>query len=246
MKSIKDNFIISTLPSSLSKDKNFQAFSTLSDAALQEIIPHVDDGILLASIDVLASNVLDHMAAQWRAKVWRDSWPVDVKRQVLKALIKDKSRQGTLAAVKSAVSSIGSAAFIKEWWQMQPEGKPHTFNITIDQTELEGIASEDLLLDLKRLVDDAKPVRSQYTFTIMQKAFVNVYRFNALRAVSYARINTNLVSDIQAYSHIARFNAVRNFTFTKIQASKHYSNTYKATISTLQSQKGRAVVFKRI
>lgn len=246
MKKINDNFISSTLPYSISKDRNLQTFSKLSDKALEHIIPHIDDGILLASLDTLSSGVLDHMAAQWRVKVWRDSWPVEIKRQVLKALITEKSRQGTLLAIKNSVASFGSAVAIKEWWQTEPKGVPHTFSLVLDQTELPGIITEELLDDIRRLIDDAKPVRSQYTVTIMQKGFVNVYRHQVARHYIYKRIDGNLQSYDKSQVRLNRFNAVRPMVYKNFGASKKYPNEGVATLYQQANYKGRAVIFKRI
>ena len=128
-KGLADVRLSDLLPDSIAQDDNVKHSATALDKQLLDMTAAVDLPSIYVSIDKLTSTQLDHVAYGWDASVWRDSWPVALKRSVLKNVVREKRKKGTLRAVKDAVSSIGSAATIKEWWQQEPKGTPHTFEI---------------------------------------------------------------------------------------------------------------------
>ena len=153
----------------------------------------VDLPSIYVSIDKLTSTQLDHVAYGWDASVWRDSWPVALKRSVLKNVVREKRKKGTLRAVKDAVSSIGSAATIKEWWQQEPKGTPHTFEIQATLGNIDGTLDAEMQEDLFALIDDAKPVRSHYTFVLVRQLQGGMGVDGYLRPVAYSRIRSEEV-----------------------------------------------------
>lgn len=117
------------LPDSIAKDDGVAAAAKAIDPQLQIASGFVDIPSIYVSIDRQSSTALDHLATQYDVSVWRDTWPLAVKRSVLKTAIADKRRKGTVEAVKQALASVSSAAVIREWWQKTPRGEPHTFEI---------------------------------------------------------------------------------------------------------------------
>ena len=191
MKKLKNNSLLKLLaPPSITKDPQVKNAITAVEKELLPLEGHLNDGLFYCRIDSLSSEALDHLAEQWSATVWRDSWPIEVKRSVLRALITDKSRLGTLSAVKKAVSSLGSGVFIREWWQTEPRRTPHTFEVVIDQNAIEGVADEDLIFDLMRSVDYAKAVRSQYTVVLTYKTQAFLKLYNGCRPLIQARLSS--------------------------------------------------------
>lgn len=246
MKTLNDNCVILTIPPSLKNDDKFKAFTIASDNELKKLFYHLDDGIILAAIDSLSTDVLDHVAAQWKANVWRDSWPVEIKRSVLKSLITEKSRQGTLSAVKNAVSSMGSAAYITEWWEKEPKATPHTFEVAVDQTKIEGIVDEELTYDLRRMIDAAKPVRSQYTFSIIQKASGNIYASASSREIVYARIRTSERLARNSQSQIIFNHYHRPISYTRISDFRSIPSRKSTGLNLIISSAFRSTNIARI
>ncbi len=150
------------LPSSIADEEIFKnaatALHTNSDTK-----GHLNDGLFYYLLDSASSELLDHLASQWRVGVWRDSWPVSRKRIVLKTIIKTLSHYGTKQAIIDVLASLGNGVQMKEWWETTPLGTPHTFSINIDlniqQVKAEAIDDAVTALDL------VKPVRSQYSIT---------------------------------------------------------------------------------
>lgn len=188
MKTLDDVKLVDIMPDSISKDKNMSAAAEAIDKQLRKVAEKVDIGSLLANIDILPSLVLDHMAAQYDVSVWRDSWPINLKRSVLKAALVDKRKKGTRGAVLKALESIGSAATIVEWWQTTPKGTPHTFKIYATLSKMDGVISDELQEDLIKQIDDAKPLRSHYDLILSTTLDGGVGVYGCMRAMTIARL----------------------------------------------------------
>lgn len=182
MKALDDVSLLDILPGGLEVKDEARAI----DPQLRTI--NTDAPLIYTRIDALSSGILDHIAAQYDVTVWRDDWLDNVKRSVLKTAIADKSRKGTVASVKNAVSSLGPAVSIKEWWQYG--GEPHTFKIFVAQSEIEGHVAADVQTDILAAVDDAKPARSLYDFIIEQPLDGVLNMCGIVRAATYARVTS--------------------------------------------------------
>lgn len=192
-KGLADVRLSDLLPGSIAQDDNVRHSAEALDKQLLDMTSAVDLPSIYVSIDRLTSTQLDHVAYGWDASVWRDSWPVSMKRSVLKNVVREKRKKGTLRAVKDAVASIGSAATIKEWWQQEPKGTPHTFEIQATLGNIEGTLDSEMQEDLFALIDDAKPVRSHYTFVLVRQLQGGMGVDGYLRPVAYSRIRSEEV-----------------------------------------------------
>lgn len=214
---LKDNnILLSILPSSIKNDPKITTSAQALNSQLREISSHVDDGMYLYKLDELPSAVLDHLAMQWDADVWRDTWPLHIKRQALKTLISEKTRQGTVSAVKNSLSSLGSAAFITEWFERTPPATPHTFIVSIYQNEIEGIADEELIYDIKRSINAAKPVRSQYSIAVIQTFKDDIYVSGAARSLAFARISQSINERDEARTNAYIVGSTHSLSFIRI------------------------------
>lgn len=191
MKTLDDVKLSDLLPDSLSKDKVISAAAEAIDPQLKAISEKVDIPSIYANIDNLPSLVLDHLAVQYDVTVWRDSWPLTLKRSVLKTAISDKRKKGTVSAVKSALASISSAAEIVEWWQTNPKGQPHTFTIFATQSKIEGVVDAEMQEDLFALIDDAKPLRSHYSFILQDNLNGGINISGCMRVLTYASVRAS-------------------------------------------------------
>lgn len=187
MKNLENVTLGDILPDSIAKDKQVSAAAQAIDPQLRLLALNVDVPAIYASIDKLTSSQLDHIAVQYDLDVWRDSWPVTLKRSILKTAIPIKRKVGTVGAVKDALASIGSAATIIEWWQTEPKGEPHTFTIYATQSEIEGTIDEEMQADLMAMIDDAKPLRSHYKFVMQNQSKTGINVFACVRPCVIAR-----------------------------------------------------------
>tara|TARA_Y100001001_G_scaffold59284_1_gene56089 strand:- start:2526 stop:3182 length:657 start_codon:yes stop_codon:yes gene_type:complete len=180
--------LLDLVPDNLTQDKNIYASSMAIDPELKAVSAQLMDPAIFARIDELTSEQLDHIAWQFDSKVWRDSWPLHLKQSVIRTIISEKSKRGTLSAVRNAVESLGSAVIIREWWQTSPQGDPHTFTVTVSVNEIPGQVSAQTQADLMLRIDDVKPVRSHYTLSIATQAYGGLNLSNGVRVATFARL----------------------------------------------------------
>lgn len=185
---IKDVKLSQLIPENLVEDSNFKASADALDPSLQEVSKKVDIPSIYLRLGELTSEQLDHMAAAWDASVWRQSWPLQIKRSVLNNVIREKRKRGTLGAVKKAIETIASFTSLTEWWQETPKGTPHTFKVVASLNNYEGVLESDLQEDLIGLIDDAKPVRSHYDFILQKKYTGEIGAIGLYRKLAYVRV----------------------------------------------------------
>lgn len=183
MKTIADMSLKDLLPHGIGADANVQAAAQSIDPQLQAIGNAADGAAIYANIDALTDRMLDALAVQFDATNWRDSWVRARKVSVLKTVIANKRKVGTLKAVREAIESLGNKAQIVEWFNDTPQGEPHTFNIYL----LFGGNDSDITSDIIRAVNLAKPARSHYAFIVRETGTAKAHIDAGARLVSVSR-----------------------------------------------------------
>lgn len=120
---------------------------------------------------------------------WQPEWSEAVKRSRLRSAIAIQRRKGTANAVRLVVQSFGGTVSIREWWQQEPRGQPHTFALTLTLTGDDGQAAsarfvEQVIAEVERV----KPVRSHFTFTQGLHAEARIAVVAAARIANYRRL----------------------------------------------------------
>ena len=188
MKTLDDIRLSDVLPDSIAKDKKVSAAATAIDPYLAAVAAARELPAIYASLSRLTGVQLDHIAKQWDVSVWRETWTDDVKRSVLSTAIIDKRKKGTVSAVKGALASISSIATIREWWQEEPKGTPHTFTVYATLSDIDGSLDAETQEDLLALIDDNKPVRSHYEFVLQHMARGQIGFAGAVRPLVFAKL----------------------------------------------------------
>lgn len=219
MTEIKDVKLSQLVPENLVKDSNVKASADALDPALQEVSGKVDIPSIYIRIDTLTSEQLDHMAAAWDASVWRQSWPIQIKRNVLHNVILEKRKRGTLGAVKKAIETIASFTDLTEWWQETPKGIPHTFKVIASLNNYEGVLESDLQEDLFGLINDAKPVRSHYDFILQKRYTGEIGAIGLYRKLAYARVKGVAMNSEETSVGLGVIPAVRPVIIRNIQGT---------------------------
>ena len=181
--------LLDFLPESINKDVTVQAIAEAIEPTFRQLVKEVDTPILWTSIDKMTSVQLDHLAVMFDLQVWRDQWPLTLKRSVLKSAFVTKRRTGTVAAVRDALASLGAASRIVEWWQTEPKGEPHTFDVVATLSQIDGALTDEMQADLLLMIRDSKPARSHFTFTlsIAQEGGIGFYGY--ARPVVVSRVS---------------------------------------------------------
>lgn len=189
MASLIDNTgLADLLPASIAADEQIDATVKALQAMTDDIIGRRGYPALYLRFNELTSGQLDHLAVMFDITTWRDSWPVELKRSVLNMIFGQKSRVGTLSAVREALSSLGAAVSVTEWWQTYPKGTPHTFAVEATLSEFFGVLTSELQEDLMGVLDESKPARSLYTFTLKTAERGGVAFVGVARSLSFRRL----------------------------------------------------------
>ncbi len=111
--------------------------------------------------DTCPTHLLPWLAWTWSVDRWDTRWTEAVKRSAIRSAFYVHAHKGTIGALRRVVEPLGYLIEVLEWWEMKPEGVPGTFALKVGVLDT-GI-TEEMYLELERLVDDAKPVSRHMT-----------------------------------------------------------------------------------
>jgi len=156
------------VPESIGRDADVKACIKGIDPYLRAVASARDVPAILYRLGDLTSAQMDHLARQMDVDVWRDSWSAEQKRAMLLASYEVKRHAGTVGAVRTILRALSATVMLKEWWDLDPQGTPHTFTLTAIASPSSGNSTltDEEQEDLVRAIDRAKPVRSHYELVI--------------------------------------------------------------------------------
>lgn len=160
--------LVPRLPDSISGDMQVHAAAVALERQLQDIHAQTDIPAILYRISSMSSAQMDHLAAHFDVDGWNNTWSLARKHRIFAASYANKRRMGTLSAVRDAIDAFGAAARITEWWQMDPQGTPHTFKVEINFSAAESLPTSELQAQVRALINAAKPARSQYEMIVIE------------------------------------------------------------------------------
>lgn len=99
-------------------------------------------------------NLLPYLAWAFSVDHWDESWSEETKRSVVSSAFFVHRHKGTIGAIRRVVEPLGYLIKLKEWWQTN--GQPGTFSLDIGV--LENGITEEMYLEMERMISDAKPV----------------------------------------------------------------------------------------
>lgn len=107
------------------------------------------------------ARLLPYLAWAFSVDRWDPTWSDAAKREVIATSFYVHRKKGTISALRRVVEPLGYLLEVTEWWETAPEGNPGTFALRIGVLDT-GITDE-MYLELERLVDDAKPLTRHIT-----------------------------------------------------------------------------------
>lgn len=120
---------------------------------------------------------------------WDASWPIHVRRARIAAAIAVQRRKGTTRSIQDVVRSFGGNVVMREWFETDPPGDPHTFTLTVSVTGVGGAAPTATFIDqVIAEVFRTKPVRSHFDFTVASEAIGAIGMVAAARPAVFARM----------------------------------------------------------
>jgi phage tail protein, P2 protein I family len=168
--------------------------STALERALEQTAAGLVDAIAVPIRSVWSPNHCSIELLPWLAwglslDNWSTDWSDAVKRERVRQAISIARRKGTAESVRSVVASFGGSVAIREWWQTEPKGEPHTFNLLLNLDQASAPASAIFVDQVIAEVMRAKPVRSTFTFTQGINASARMGLAAAARPIIYARLS---------------------------------------------------------
>lgn len=115
----------------------------------------------LSRVDDAPDDFLSFLAWQYSVDSWDDAWNPSLKRALIKKSYRQHELKGTISALRQIMGDFGYEAKITEWWQAEPQLPAGSFTLELSTAGQE--LSEDVYLELNRLVNDAKPVSRHMT-----------------------------------------------------------------------------------
>lgn len=139
------------------------------------------------------SGLLPWLAWSLSIDAWKGYWPDGVKRARVANAIAIQRRKGTAESVRAVIAAFGGVVQLREWWELDPPGPPHTFEMVLTLGGVDGeIVTAHYVDDVIGEVSRTKPVRSHFTFTQGLQAV------GAIGTGAYARVAVYRRLDMQA------------------------------------------------
>lgn len=99
-------------------------------------------------------DLLPYLAWALSVDRWDKNWPEATKRKIIADAYFVHCHKGTIGALRRVVEPLGYLIEVREWWDSGDP--PGTFRLVIGVLE-QGI-TEEMYLELERVINDAKPV----------------------------------------------------------------------------------------
>ncbi|MCI9418371.1 MAG: phage tail protein I [Eubacterium sp.] len=121
------------LPKALKQDARMRAIAEAVTKEALAVSGEMENVLIYSRIDELPEALIDILAYDMHIDWYDYSYPLNVKRDILKNGVKVHKKMGTKYAVEKALGALYPQSEVEEWNQYN--GKPHHFRIVCDVTE---------------------------------------------------------------------------------------------------------------
>ena len=138
MGGLKMNDIYSTdfsdfLPGALRHDSKMIALARTLTEQLLTVSGSMDNVLIYSRFEELPEDLVDILAYDMHVDWYDYSYPLQVKRDMVKNSVKVHKKMGTKYAMETALGSIWPKSEVEEWFNYG--GEPHHFRVVCDVTE---------------------------------------------------------------------------------------------------------------
>ena len=121
------------LPAALKHDPKMRAIAEAVTKEALTVSGEIENVLIYSRIDDLPEPLIDILAYDMHVDWYDYSYPLKVKRDILKGSVRVHKKMGTKYAVEKALGALYPQSEVEEWYQY--EGQPHHFHIVCDVTE---------------------------------------------------------------------------------------------------------------
>ena len=127
---LTDARLTDALPKTLAEQPWVQALAEASRKMRRRVMAYADRTRLFCDIDEASEEALDALAVELQTPLYKNDYPLTVKRQIVKNSMLYYIRSGTRGAVEELLADIYQGADVEEWFEYG--GKPNYFRVAID------------------------------------------------------------------------------------------------------------------
>lgn len=127
---LTDARLTDALPKTLAEQPWVQALAEASRKMRRRVMAYADRTRLFCDIDEASEEALDALAVELQTPLYKNDYPLTVKRQIVKNSMLYYIRSGTRGAVEELLADIYQGAEVEEWFEYG--GKPNHFRVAID------------------------------------------------------------------------------------------------------------------
>lgn len=153
MISFSESSILDIFPDNFKEDTRCQALAYALQKANARFTQMADKTSVFAVIDILPERIIDTLAIELRTQYYDDTFPLEKKRELVKATMPWYAHSGTTAAVQEMIDKVFGDGVVLEWFQTGDD--PGTFTITTTKP-----ITPETLGEFKTVVQNVKNVRS--------------------------------------------------------------------------------------
>lgn len=127
---LTDARLTDALPKTLAEQPWVQALAEASRKMRRRVMAYADRTRLFCDIDEASEEALDALAVELQTPLYKNYYPLTVKRQIVKNSMLYYIRSGTRGAVEELLADIYQGAEVEEWFEYG--GEPNYFRVAID------------------------------------------------------------------------------------------------------------------
>lgn len=127
---LTDARLTDALPKTLAEQPWVQALAEASRKMRRRVMAYADRTRLFCDIGEASEEALDALAVELQTPLYKNDYPLTVKRQTVKNSMLYYIRSGTRGAVEELLADIYQGAEVEEWFEYG--GKPNYFRVAID------------------------------------------------------------------------------------------------------------------
>lgn len=127
---LTDARLTDALPKTLAEQPWVQALAEASRKMRRRVMAYADRTRLFCDIDEASEEALDALAVELQTPLYKNDYPLTVKRQIVKNSMLYYIRSGTRGAVEELLADIYQGAEVEEWFEYG--GEPNHFRVAID------------------------------------------------------------------------------------------------------------------
>lgn len=127
---LTDARLTDALPKTLAEQPWVQALAEASCRMRRRVMAYADRTRLFCDIGEASEEALDALAVELQTPLYKNDYPLTVKRQIVKNSMLYYIRSGTRGAVEELLADIYQGAEVEEWFEYG--GEPNYFRVAID------------------------------------------------------------------------------------------------------------------